>query len=146
LLEAHQGAAQLRGQTEGERKGWLRQILARNLANAVRDYRRDKRDVARESPLPAAIEQSSARLESWLVAEQSTPSQRVDRQEQALRLADALADLPEAQREAVILRHWQGSSLAEVSRQLGRSPAAVAGLLHRGLKELRARLLEADSE
>jgi RNA polymerase sigma-70 factor, ECF subfamily len=145
LLEAHQGQSQFRGRSEGERMAWLRQILARNLSNAVRDFGRAKRDVLRERPLPRSVEESSARLESWLAADQSTPSQRADRNEQALRLADALAALPEAQREAVVLRHWQGWSLADVSRHLGRSPAAVAGLLHRGLKELRAQLREADS-
>jgi len=142
LLEAHQAAGQFRGQSEGERRGWLRQILARNLTNAVRDFCRAKRDLAREYSMPLSVEESSARLESWLAAEQSTPSQQADRLEQSLRLADALAALPEAQREAVVLRHWQGWSLADVSRHLGRSPAAVAGLLHRGLKELRARLHE----
>ena len=50
-----------------------------------------------------------------------------------LRLADALAGLPDAQREALVLQHWQGWSLAEIGEQLGRSPAAVAGLLQRGL-------------
>ncbi|MCI0378180.1 MAG: sigma-70 family RNA polymerase sigma factor [Gemmataceae bacterium] len=142
LLEAHQARGQLRGQSDAELQAWLRQILARNLANAVRDFGRAKRDVARERSLHAAIEDSSARLDDWLAAEQSSPSERANRNEQALRLADALASLPEAQREAVVLRHWQGWSLAEVSRHLERSPAAVAGLLHRGLKELRARLQE----
>ena len=32
-------------------------------------------------------------------------------------------------------------SLAEIAQQLERTPAAVAGLLHRGLEELRARLV-----
>jgi RNA polymerase sigma-70 factor (ECF subfamily) len=45
--------------------------------------------------------------------------------------------LPEAQREALVLQHWQGLSLAEVGARLGRSPEAVAGLLKRGLKQLR---------
>jgi RNA polymerase sigma-70 factor (ECF subfamily) len=40
LLEAHQGLAQFRGRTVGEQAAWLRQILARNLANAVRDMGR----------------------------------------------------------------------------------------------------------
>jgi RNA polymerase sigma-70 factor (ECF subfamily) len=45
--------------------------------------------------------------------------------------------LPEAQREALVLQHWQGWSLADIGRHLGRSPEAVAGLLKRGLKQLR---------
>src|SRR5215831_16271081 len=57
LLEAHRDFAQFRGRTVGEQAAWLRRILARNLANVVRDQRRDKRDVARERPLQAALDE-----------------------------------------------------------------------------------------
>src|SRR5690242_13358458 len=82
LLEAHQGLAQLRGQDSAQQAAWLRQILARNLANAVRDLGRAKRDVARERSLEAALEASSSRLQAWLVAEQSSPSEQAQRHEQ----------------------------------------------------------------
>jgi RNA polymerase sigma-70 factor (ECF subfamily) len=116
--------------------------VARNLANAVRDLGQAKRDVALERSLEAAVDESSARLEAWLAAEQSSPSQRAERNEETVRLAEALARLPEAQREVLVLRHLQGRSLADISQQLGRSPSAVAGLLHRGLKQLREMMEE----
>jgi DNA-directed RNA polymerase specialized sigma24 family protein len=53
-------------------------------------------------------------------------------------LADALARLPEFQREAVILHYWQGCSLAEIASSLDRTTGSVAGLLKCGLKYLRA--------
>jgi RNA polymerase sigma-70 factor (ECF subfamily) len=140
LLEAHQGLARFRGRTVAEQAAWLRQILARNLANAVRDAGRDKRDVARERSLEAALHELSSRLDAWLAAEQSSPSEQVERQEQAVRLADALATLPDNQREAVVLRHFQGASLADIAQELGCTTAAVTGLLHRGLKNLRKQL------
>jgi RNA polymerase sigma-70 factor (ECF subfamily) len=59
------------------------------------------------------------------------------RNEDLLRLADALTQLPEAQREAIVLHHLQSCLLSETARSLGRSDTAVAGLLHRGLKKLR---------
>ena len=40
LLEAHRDAATFRGTTAAQRYAWLRQILARNLANASRDHTR----------------------------------------------------------------------------------------------------------
>jgi RNA polymerase sigma-70 factor (ECF subfamily) len=98
LLEAHRKRSLFRGRTEAEMAGWLRQILACNLADAFRAFGRAKRDVARERSLEAAIEDSSSRLEAWLAAEQSSPSQRAQSQEQLLRLAEALAQLPEDQR------------------------------------------------
>ncbi len=142
MLQAHQAFGQFRGTSDAELAGWLRQILARSLAAAVREMGRGKRDVGREQSLEAAIEASSLRLEAFLADDQSSPSLRADRNEQLLRLANAVASLPEAQREAVTLHHLQGWPLAEVARQLDRTPAAVMGLLHRGLKQLRNRLAE----
>ena len=140
LFEAHRDRGQFRGRTVGEQAAWLRQILARNLANVVRDLRRDKRDVAREQPLQASLDESASRLEAWLAAEQSSPSQQVERHERAVRLANALDALPENQREAVVLRHWHGCSLVEIGEHLGCTTAAVTGLLHRGLRKLRKQL------
>lgn len=134
LLQAVQGFDGFRGKSPAELQAWLRRILARNLAMAVRDLARHKRDVGREQ---AALAASSSRLDGWLAAEQSSPSQQAGRHEEALRLAEALEQLPDAQREALVLQHWQGWSLAEIGQHLGRSPEAVAGLLKRGLKQLR---------
>src|SRR5262245_6437597 len=142
LLEACQALDRFEGNEPAQVAAWLRQILARNLANAVRDFGRDKRDVAREQSLDAAMARSSAHLAAWLAAEQSSPSERAERSEQAVRLARALAELPEGQRDVVVLRHCEGWALADISRRLGRSPAAVAGLLHRGLRQLRELLQE----
>jgi RNA polymerase sigma-70 factor (ECF subfamily) len=142
LLEAYQALDRFEGRDAAQTAAWLRQILARNLANAGRDFGRAKRDVAREQSLDAALAESSARLGAWLAAEQSSPSERAAHGEEAVRLARALAALPEAQREVVVLRHCEGQPLADIARRLGRSPAAVAGLLHRGLERLRELLQE----
>jgi RNA polymerase sigma-70 factor, ECF subfamily len=144
LLKAHQAIGQFRGRTAAELAAWLRQILARTLANAVRDQGRDRRDLARERSLERALEESSARLGAWLAAEQSSPSQRAVRDEQALLVVRALARLPETQREALLLKHCQGWSLAEIGRHLDRSPTAIASLLQRGLKQLREHLRDSE--
>ena len=140
LLDACRDRDKFRGGSEAEMAAWLRQLLACNLADAMRSLGRGKRDVARERSLEEAINASSARLESWLAAEQSSPSERAQRNETILRLVDALDRLPEANRRALVMRHCQGLSLAEISDRLGRTPAAVAGLLKRGLAELRTLL------
>ncbi len=140
LLEAFRDRDGFRGDDSGQLAAWLRKILAHNLANAARDLRRGKRDVARERSLEAALDASSSRLQDWLAAEQAAPSELAARHEQILRLGESLLQLPEAQREALMLRHFQGWSLAAISEQLGRSKASVAGLLHRGLRQLRVLL------
>jgi RNA polymerase sigma-70 factor (ECF subfamily) len=137
LLEAHQALEQLRGRSEAGVLAWLRTALARNLADEVRRLSVGKREVFREESLQRALEQSSARLEAWLVAEQSSPSLNAERQEQSLRLAAALARLPGKQRQAVELRHLKGLALAETAEELGCTKAAVVGLLHRGVEKLR---------
>jgi RNA polymerase sigma-70 factor, ECF subfamily len=142
LLDAHRDRAQFRGRTESEMSAWLRRLISCNLADAARARGRAKRDAGRERSLQAAIDASSARLESWLAAEQSSPSERAERNETIMRLVDALTILPEANRRALIMRHCQGLSLAEISARLGRTPPAVAGLLKRGLAELRNLLPE----
>jgi RNA polymerase sigma-70 factor (ECF subfamily) len=137
LLQAHRALGDFRGSTDAEMAAWLRQILARNLAHAVRDFGRDKRNINRERSLEEAVNASSARLEGWLAAEQSSPSQKAQRNEHVLQLCEALEQLPDAQREAVELHYWHGCTLAEIADQMDRTPAAIAGLLKRGLRKLR---------
>jgi RNA polymerase sigma-70 factor (ECF subfamily) len=145
LLRAQEDLGRFRGQTEAELRAWLRQILATTLAGSVRHFGAAARDVARERSLIAALEESSARLEGLLAADQSSPGQQAQRHEQLLRLAQALARLPEDQRQAVELHHLQGHPVKEVGRLMGRSDRAVAGLLFRGLTRLRE-LLEGREE
>jgi RNA polymerase sigma-70 factor (ECF subfamily) len=142
MMEAHQGLESFRGDNVAAQAAWLRQILARNLANATRDLTRDKRDVGRERSLQTALDESASQLEGCLAATQSSPSQQAHRHERALLLAQALAALPEQQREAVVLRHMHGCPLAQIAAELNVATTAVTGLLHRGLKNLRKTLKE----
>jgi RNA polymerase sigma-70 factor (ECF subfamily) len=136
LLEGHAQADQFEGD-DSALAAWLRQALVNNLRDAWRALRRAKRDQRREQPLDEAVEKSSARLGALVAAPSSSPSQRAVRNEDLLRLADALTRLPEAQRDAIVLHHLQGRSLSETAQNLGKTDAAVAGLLHRGLRKLR---------
>jgi RNA polymerase sigma-70 factor, ECF subfamily len=145
LVQALDGLPQLKGRDDAETAAWLRQILARQLANVVRGLGRQKRDATREQSLENALDQSASRLEMFLAAADPSPSQQAQRSEQVLGLADALAALPEAQREAIVGHHLEGRTLAEVGGQMGRTPVAVAGLIKRGLRTLRLRLQDPDS-
>ncbi len=144
MLEAYRSRDKLAGRSEGEVLAWLRQALAHQMAHAVRDLGRAKRDVGRERSLEAALAESSAHLEQWLAAEQSSPSDQAQRHEWSVRLAAELETLPEPQREAIVLHYWQSWSLARIAEQMGRTPAAVAGLLQRGLRTLRSRMKQGE--
>jgi len=72
LLKAHEKQDQFRGKTDAERAAWLRTILANQMADALRTFRRQQG--ARELSIEKALEESSARLDAWLAAERSSPS------------------------------------------------------------------------
>lgn len=146
LLEAHQDLPAFRGQTEPEVVGWLRTILARNLLNTARDFGAQKRDIRRERAIAHRLDQSSQGLAQFLAASQTSPSQQVVRNEQAEKLAAALAQLPGDQRLAVIQKHFHGASLATIAADMDRSTLAVAGLLKRGLKKLRTLMDDSEAE
>src|SRR5271155_1897873 len=98
LFEAHRSQAVLRAQEPG---AWLRQILVHNLTDELRKLGAEKRGGGRERSLEQALSESSSRLEALLAADQSSPSDKAMRQEQLVRLAQALASLPESQSRAV---------------------------------------------
>jgi RNA polymerase sigma-70 factor (ECF subfamily) len=139
LTRALEKRDRFRGSDDAQRAAWLRKLLSRTLIDAAR---KSARAGGGARSLETAIEQSSARLEAFLVADQTSPSGRAERQERLLRLADALAALPDDQRRAVELKHLQRLALVEVARRMGRSVPAVAGLLQRGLSALREDLGE----
>ena len=145
LLEAHQAQVQFQERSPAEKAAWLRTILAHNLTDEVRKLSTAARDVGRERSLQEALDNSAARLEAWLAAEQSSPSQQAMRQEQSLVIAQALAQLPDSQRQAIELHHLRGLPLAVIAEQMGRSKGAVAAILFRGLKRLRELLPDYES-
>lgn len=145
FLSAYRDFGHFRGATENEFRGWLRQILAYVLANLVRYYQgTQRRDVRLERQLTIELDQSSHALDRGLVAEQSSPSQQAVRREQALLLAEALARLPEAWRDLLVLRHLEGLTFPEVARRLGRTVDSVKKQWPRALASLR-RVLEGGS-
>ena len=139
LLTAHEKLDQFRGSTGAELAAWLRTILANHLNLALR---RSNHPAARTQSLQTSLDQSSARLEEMLAAEDTSPGEAADRAERLLRLTSAMTELPDDQRTAIELRHLQGMAVSEVAATMEKTIAAVAGLLHRGTKALHHRLEE----
>jgi RNA polymerase sigma factor (sigma-70 family) len=108
---------------------WLRVIAERR---AIDLLRKTGRHAAREVHAPLAYEQHAD--------ESSAVRRAAFSAEAAPGLGDALADLPQRQREAVQLLVLQERSLAETAAATGRSQGSLKVNLHRALKSLRARL------
>lgn len=137
MLQAHRAQNNFEGSSDKQLAGWLRQILARNVYHATRDFQRDKRDVRNERSIENAMDNSAARVEAWLKSDQTSPDAKAEKNEQVLMLARSLDALDEAKRTAVELHYLQGWKLAEIAEHMDRSVSGVAGLVHRGLKELK---------
>jgi RNA polymerase sigma-70 factor (ECF subfamily) len=141
FLDAHATFAEFRGATERELLGWLRQVMAYNLASLTRYYcGTQRRDVGLERRLTGELDQSSQALQAGLVATTGTPSQDVVRREQAVLVADALGRLPATYREVIVLRELEGLTFPEVARQMSRSVDSVKKLWVRALARLRGAL------
>ena len=144
FLKAHRHFEQFRGNSEAEFAAWLRQILATSTANQVRHYLGSKqRDGRLERSLAGEIDQTSRCLEAGLIGRESSPSHRAARREQSVLLTKTLGQLPDDYREALILRHLEGHSFAEVAERMGRSVDSVKKLWARGLAKLRDLMGEA---
>lgn len=135
MLEAHRDLAGFRGKTDAELRAWLKMILTNNLTNVARHYVTQKRSAGREVSLEEDFEQSSAQLHRQLIADQTSPSMKLMKQERSEQLAAALLKLLEDERTAVVLKHFHNWSVAEIAQSLGRTPEAVAGLSRRPVRE-----------
>ncbi len=120
---------------------WLQVIAARRVADAYRRYFDfEKRDLRREVPLDqllARSDRSAARLVEQLADSASGPVSVAHRHEQALRLADAMAALPDHYREVLQLRYLEERPLNEIAEQLGRTKGSTAMLVARAIEKLK---------
>jgi RNA polymerase sigma-70 factor (ECF subfamily) len=143
LLKACQSREQLRD--ERSMSAWLRSILANELTEQLSRFSADKRSLDMERSLETDLAASSARLEDWLAGSDTSPSQRLEREEELVRLGDALGGMADDQRMVVEMRYLSGMSVSAIAEQMGRSQQSVAGLLRRGVRNLRKTLATAES-
>src|SRR3954454_24954123 len=143
LLRAHRHFAQFQGRTEAELAAWLRQILARCLADLVRCYQvSEARQVGRERSLDDMLGDASRCLGGLMAQNGHSPSQSAQRRELSVVLADALTDLSPDYREVIVLRTLEERDWEDVAATMGRTVGSVRLLWARALKKLRP-LIEA---
>jgi RNA polymerase sigma-70 factor (ECF subfamily) len=102
---------------------WLRQLACDRVVMLRRRHLgAGRRAAGREVALP---ERSSLALAAQLHAAGPTPSQDVEQKELARRVRHAVAELPDADREVLLLRTFEGLSFDEVAYLLAIEPAAA---------------------
>jgi RNA polymerase sigma-70 factor (ECF subfamily) len=119
---------------------WLRQLAYDRLLHLRRDHLKSKRrSVAREVHLP---EDSSVQLAQQLLSAVPGPGSELLNKEFAERVREAVHRLPEADREMVLLRNFEGLSNQEAAQLLDLKPATASQRYGRALIRLREILLE----
>lgn len=115
-----------------ELRAWLYRIMALNLAEQRRKFLGTARaDVRREVRLEETPPRPGlATLRDRLAGGGESPLERAASREDEGRLADAIAALPSAEREVVVLRYWERLEYAEIGRRLGGRSADAARMLH----------------
>jgi RNA polymerase sigma-70 factor, ECF subfamily len=131
-LSVHKQIGDFVGQDAAQFAAWLRQIHERNIQNAVRDQlHTEKRDISREE----CLDDGEVRAIS-----QTTPSQHVVRREESVRLAQAIAQLVDDEREALRRRYLEGQTVAEIAVAMGLTKDALARLFKRAMKNVKRHL------
>lgn len=140
IVQAIENWPSFRGSTERELMAWLRTILSRRVLQSMREFKTQRRNIDREWAIDQAVHSSAQALENLPCIQSPHPIDQVIGAERLLRMCDALETLPESQKLAITLHHFETKSIAEVADIMQRSPASVAGLLKRGMRSLRQTL------
>jgi RNA polymerase sigma-70 factor (ECF subfamily) len=115
-------------------------MMAHNGAKFVRQYKVvQARDVRRERQFEDELDRSTQMM-AGLVARGSSPSQGAIRAEAAVRLANAVAELPDHYRDAIVLHHLQGRPIKDVAAAMNRTEDSIKKLLARALIRLQSEL------
>jgi RNA polymerase sigma-70 factor (ECF subfamily) len=122
FLQAHRALE--RGVVPASESAWLFTI-ARNVC------RWHKRTVARRAPVAADVDVE------WLTSPSASTEEEIDL---ARDLDEALASIPERQRQAFVLREWRGLSCEEIAARLELSSEATHSLLTRARRSVASAL------
>jgi RNA polymerase sigma-70 factor (ECF subfamily) len=112
---------------------WVRKTAYERLLNLRRDHRRVRRSVDREVALP---DPSSLLLARPLLASGPSPSQALAAREVADRVAQAVSQLSEPDREILLMRHAEELPYEEIACLLDIEPAAARKRYGRALLRL----------
>ena len=117
---------------------WLRRTACERLIMHRRQHIQSaKRSVRRELPLP---DHSSALLARKLIAPGASPSQEFNEKERCAEVRQAVARLPETDREVLLMRHFEGLSYREIGYVLDIEPATARKRNGRALLRLHSEL------
>jgi RNA polymerase sigma-70 factor, ECF subfamily len=135
FLEAQRDFERFHGDSEGELRAWLRQLLLHHVLKFARRYRTtQKRGVNRETVFQDGA--AAPERNGGLAGPCPSPSYNAMAREQTEAVERALSRLPEDYRQVIVWRYQEHRSFDEISRALGRSSNAVRKLWARAVERL----------
>ncbi len=123
---------------------WLRHLAQDRIIDAHRRHRTaQRRSLDREQPIttPAWAEDSSTSLVAQLMDHERTPASEAIQAELARRLANAVNELSDDDRDIILMRHQEQLANQDVAKILNLSEAAASMRYLRALRRLRLVLL-----
>ena len=129
---------QFRGDSEGELWCWSKRIAKHQLDSMCRAQRAQKRGGEQNQMLACGEADSTLDpVEQLLADSRDSPRRTAERAERERRLTEQLAHLPTDYAQAIELFHIQHLDLKAVAERMGKTEAAIRGLLDRGKKQLK---------
>jgi RNA polymerase sigma-70 factor (ECF subfamily) len=139
FIQAIRDIGNCQAASEQSFSAWLSAIAEHRLHDIIKGLYRRKRGGDRRQ-VEAVVGSSAGELMELveLISDHaSTPGRRLLRQEAIQAIQVGIAALPDDQRETLRLRYLEGKSIEETAAQLGRTAAAVNGLVRRAKESLR---------
>ncbi len=119
---------------------WIRQIAKDRIIDAHRRHRLSaKRSVDREQPQPGKgpVDQSTIELANQFQDDALTPAAAAAQKELAFQIESAVHMLREADRDIILMRHYEQLNNQEIAQILGLTEPAASMRYLRALKRLR---------
>jgi RNA polymerase sigma-70 factor, ECF subfamily len=138
FLRAQKSEVPCQGTSLRERMAYLDQAFDRVFIDHLREHHAEKRDIDKEQALQQALNESTAEYRLEPADKGASPSEQATRGEEFLRAMAGIDELPENERNVVLLTYLQGLSVQEAADRLGISRGQAAGLYARGTTRLRA--------
>jgi RNA polymerase sigma-70 factor (ECF subfamily) len=144
FIQAIRDIGKCQANTQPSFAAWLSAIAEHRLHDIIKGLYRQKRggDWRQVEGFVAGSAGRLVELVELISDHGLTPGRALTRHEAMHAIRIGIAALPEDQRQAIRLRYLEGKSVEETATMLGRTAAAVNGLVRRAKEALRTTLLE----
>jgi len=123
---------------DGRFEAWLFRIATNLARDRVRRARRASVTLSLDAESSGnGQDEGGLSWENLADISRQPPEAPLELREQVDRLQQAVARLPEAEREVILLRHFSGLSFAEIAEAMGTPLGTALARAHRGLGKLR---------